>query len=123
MKEHMMDVSAPRITVTATTTELVPGVVRVRAVGDLDAATVPVFRSRLSALLTDEGGGERVELDLSGIDFCDVAGLRALQAVGDAAQAQRPARITAAGPWLDVLLRLCPIPRLLDYAPPPATIE
>lgn len=56
--------------------EVVPerDVVRVRPVGSLDMATVPVLERRLEELL--KAGFRRLIVDLSGLSFMDSSGLR-----------------------------------------------
>jgi anti-sigma B factor antagonist len=53
-----------------------PGVVLVRARGDVDAYTAPGLRSHLHA--ATEGGDELVVVDLADVTFIDSAGLGAL---------------------------------------------
>ena len=89
----------------------------VMVVGELAFDTVPIFRRRVAAML-DGGQGAPLELDLSAVEFCDAAGLTALQSVADtAAEEQLEVRITAASSCLDVLLELCQIPGLLGHTP------
>ena len=89
----------------------------VMVVGELVFDTVPIFRRRVAAI-RDGGRGAPVDLDMSAVEFCDAAGLRALQSVADtAAEVQLEVRITAASSCLDVLLKLCQISRLLGYTP------
>lgn len=89
--------------------------VRVTVTGDLDVTTVAVFHRRLSGIL---GGRPALclELDLSGLEFCDLAGLRALETLGRTANR---VRIVAAGPALDLLLTLSRTTTLLGHTPPP----
>ncbi len=54
----------------------VPPVARVRVSGELDLATAPQLYARLGALLRT--GYRDLDLDLDGVDFCDVAGLNML---------------------------------------------
>jgi anti-anti-sigma factor len=113
--EHRADPAEACITVTAV--RLRPGVVVVEVTGDLDATTTATFHHCLSEIL-DSHHDQPVELDLSALQFCDLAGLRALHAWDQAVDgAQRQVRITAAGPGLDLLLRLCHIPGVLGYPP------
>lgn len=89
----------------------------VMVVGELAFDTVSIFRRRVAAILYG-GQGAPLELDLSAVEFCDAAGLTALQSVADtAAEVQPRMRITAASSCFDVLLGLCQIPGLLGYTP------
>jgi anti-sigma B factor antagonist len=92
------------------------GVTVLAARGELDLATAP----RLTALLdaTRDNGMRRVLVDLSGVDFCDSTGLRALigaatevRAAGgrlavtagpDDGAVARLLRVTGASEWLEV---------------------
>ena len=51
------------------------GTIHVRAAGELDLATAPQLASALAAL---NGHGDTIELDLGGVTFIDLAGLRAI---------------------------------------------
>jgi anti-anti-sigma factor len=87
-------------------------------IGELDIGTAPAFHQQIRALLEGRHGG-CLELDLTLLDFCDLTGMRALQAVAEAAAATRHrTRITAAAPALDTVLQLCQIPAFLGYRPP-----
>lgn len=89
----------------------------IMVVGELALDTVPTFHRRVAAIL-DGGQSAPLELDLSAVEFCDAAGLRALQSVADAAAEEQPGvRITAASSYVDMLLELCQIPVLLGYTP------
>jgi anti-anti-sigma factor len=55
-----------------------PGAVTIRVRGEIDLATAP----ELEACLLDVGG-QAVDLDLSGVTFCDGAGLRVLDQARD----------------------------------------
>jgi anti-anti-sigma factor len=94
--------------------------VRVAVTGELDMGTAAMLHQRLSEILGDRHA-RCLELDLSALEFCDLTGLRALDAL---AQPSSPAwpqvRIVTAGPALDLLLGLCRIPALLHYVPPSA---
>jgi anti-anti-sigma factor len=59
------------------------GSVRVRLVGELDAAGAPGLQEALRRL---EGRGSDVLLDLSGLSFMDVIGLHAIEEAADAAR-------------------------------------
>jgi anti-sigma B factor antagonist len=58
------------------TCEVVPerGVVRVRPIGSLDVATVPILEQQLEELL--EAGFRQLVVDLGGLAFMDSTGLR-----------------------------------------------
>jgi ABC-type transporter Mla MlaB component len=89
----------------------------VTVVGELTFDTVPIFHRSVAAIL---GGGQSapLELDLSAVEFCDAAGLTALQSVADTpADESLEVRITAASSCFDVLLELYQIPGLLGYTP------
>ena len=53
-----------------------PSLAVVRVRGDLDLATSPALLSSLEALVRD--GRHDLELDLGGVEFCDVTGLNVL---------------------------------------------
>lgn len=91
--------------------------VRVAVTGELDIGTAAALHQRLSEIL-DRHPGQRLELDLSALDFCDVAGLRALDDFDQtSAQARCQVRIAAAGYCFDLLLKLCATPTVLGYTP------
>ncbi|MBB2948856.1 anti-anti-sigma factor [Actinoplanes lutulentus] len=91
----------------------------VEVAGELDIGTTAIFHGLLSAIL-DGRSGQPLELDLTGLEFCDLSGLRALHALGSAEVQQRNrVRIAAAGSALDLLLNLCRIPAILGYVPEP----
>ena len=56
--------------------EVDAGVVRIALSGDLDVSTAPTVEERLMEL--EDGGAERVILDLRGLDFIDSTGLSLL---------------------------------------------
>jgi len=56
--------------------EVDAGVVRITLSGDLDVSTAPSVEERLIEL--EDGGAERVILDLRGLDFIDSTGLSLL---------------------------------------------
>ncbi|WP_328479075.1 STAS domain-containing protein [Actinoplanes sp. NBC_00393] len=104
--------------IAVTEVRLYDGAVLVAVTGELDIGTTATFHYQLSEIL-DGCDGQRLDLDLSALDFCDLSGLRALHALGRAcAQDRCPVRITTAGPALNVLLHLTQTPTLLDYTPP-----
>ncbi len=61
------------------------GMLRVRLRGELDLATAPVLAELVTRLVADS---RSAELDVSGLSFCDVAGLAAVED----AQARQDAR-------------------------------
>jgi anti-sigma B factor antagonist len=77
----------------------------IEAHGELDLATAPRLAARLDALRSNGRPG-RVLVDLSGVEFCDSTGLRAL--IGAAAE------LRAAGGRLAVSAPAGPVSRLLD---------
>jgi anti-anti-sigma factor len=111
--------SSPRDT--AAHARLPSGTLTVTVKGDLDIGTAPAFHRQISTLL--EGGyGGRLELDFSLLDFCDVAGMRAIHAVAEAAaKTHHHTHITAAAPPLDTILQLCGIAVFMGYTAPQKT--
>ncbi|MEU4619378.1 STAS domain-containing protein [Actinoplanes sp. NPDC023801] len=95
-----------------------PGELLVRVVGELDTRTAAPMLRQLTELL--DGGPELIRLDLTGMDFCDHAGLRALRAVEAAAGPDR-VRIVAVHPSVDMILRLCGIETFLGHPAGAAT--
>ena len=63
--------------------------------GELDIATVPVLTEQAAAALRQPA--ERLILDLSGLEFIDCCGVRALEAVTRAAPAGCPVLVRGAG--------------------------
>ncbi|GIF01322.1 STAS domain-containing protein [Paractinoplanes rishiriensis] len=107
----------PRLIVTEAV--LVSGAVLITVTGELDIATTPTLRRRMSEIRA-AWPDRRLHLDMSGLLFCDIAGLRSLHALDQAdAEGRRQLRITAAGQCLDVLLELSDAAAVLGYAPPP----
>ncbi|GLY98454.1 STAS domain-containing protein [Actinoplanes sp. NBRC 103695] len=93
------------------------GTLTVTVTGDLDFCTASTFQRQIRGLLDGRYGGS-LELDFSRLDFCDLAGWRAVHAVVETAATMRyQTRITAAAPCLDAVLRLCQIPAFLGYTP------
>ncbi|BBH69969.1 hypothetical protein ACTI_66540 [Actinoplanes sp. OR16] len=84
--------------------------------GELDFGTRSQFLAGM-ALLLAEYRPHRVHLDLTGLTFCDCAGLRAIQAVGLLGEARHRVRITAASQCVDLLMRLCHIEHLWGHRP------
>lgn len=113
--ERHTDEATSRIAVTEVPRRA--GSVLVAVTGDLDIGTTDTFDRRLSEILAGRSD-HLLELDLSALEFCDLIGLRALCAWGQArAENRQRIRITAAGPALDLLLHFCRIPALLDHVP------
>jgi anti-anti-sigma factor len=109
-----VDAVTPRIVISDF---LLPsGALAVTVSGDLDFGTAPVFRQRIRAILEDRCEG-RLELDFTFLDFCDIAGMRAIHEVAEAATGmQHQTWITAAAPSLDTVLQLCEITAFLGYS-------
>ena len=53
-----------------------PGELRIRVAGEVDLSNVGVLSAALSGI--DVGSADTVRLDLEGLTFCDVAGVRLL---------------------------------------------
>lgn len=88
-----------------THTALHPGTARLTLTGELDAATAPLLETALSRALAHHP--HCLELDLSALVFCDVAGLRALHHARHAARAQHTAlHLTGLHPRLHHILTL-----------------
>jgi anti-anti-sigma factor len=108
--------TAPPITISATQQPC--GTLTVAVAGELDTGTAPTLYRQICGLLHGQYGSG-LELDLSRLDFCDLAGWRAVHAVAETARKRRyHTRITAAAPCLDTVLELCHIPVFLGYTPP-----
>ncbi|BEL08216.1 hypothetical protein Q0Z83_064070 [Actinoplanes sichuanensis] len=90
-----------------------PGEVVARVSGELDIRTVSPMLRTLGGLVGDDGL-ELIRLDLSGVEFCDHAGLRALNTLGMTAGAGRVC-IVAAHPSVDMILRLCGLRTFLGH--------
>jgi anti-anti-sigma factor len=98
---------------------LLSGTLTIAVIGELDLGTAAAFHRQICTLLDGRHGG-CLDLDLTLLDFCDLAGVRAIHAVAEAAAAtQHQTRITAAAPAIDTVLQLCQIPAFLGYTPPP----
>ncbi|MFG3441119.1 STAS domain-containing protein [Nonomuraea sp. NPDC047897] len=65
-------------------TQVSDGVTTVGIRGELDLATAEPFSALMNTVLA--GAGPRVTLDVSGISFCDMSGLRALRRCGELAR-------------------------------------
>lgn len=108
--------AGPRLTVTASLPAR--GAVLITITGELDIATAPTLRRRMSEIRAAQPD-QPLHLDLSDLLFCDLAGLRALHALDlPGAAGRHPVRITASGRCVDVLLKLCRAPAILGYTPP-----
>ncbi|MEV1172754.1 STAS domain-containing protein [Nonomuraea sp. NPDC049784] len=67
------------------TTEVSDGVTVMGIAGELDIATAESLGMLGNTVMA--GAGRRVVLDLSGVTFCDMSGLRALRVCGETARA------------------------------------
>lgn len=95
------------------------GILTVTVTGDLDFGTASTFYRQICGLLDGPSGGG-LGLDFSRLNFCDLAGWRAVHAAAEtAAEMGYQTRITAAATCLDAVLRICHIPVFLGYTPPP----
>jgi anti-anti-sigma factor len=111
VQDHLEDL-------TVTTRRTGPGELLVRVAGELDVRTAAPMLRQLTGLL--DAGPELIGLDLTGVGFCDHAGLRALHVLGEAAGPER-IRIVAAHPCIDMILRLCGLETFLGYPAGAAT--
>ena len=110
-----MNAAGPRITII--NARRPAGSRTVVVAGELEIGTVPAFQEQIHAILRSVQG-EQLNLDLSTLEFCDLAGLRALQALeSTAVENAYRLRVTAAAPCLDVILELCQISAMLGYMP------
>jgi anti-anti-sigma factor len=96
-----------------------PGELLVRVAGELDIRTVPSLLRAVGGLLGDDGPA-LIRLDLSGVEFCDHSGLRALHTLATTAGAGRLC-IVAAHPSVDMILRLCGLTTFLGHTAEAAT--
>ncbi len=96
-----------------------PGEALARVSGELDIQTVSPMLRALGGLIGDDGP-ELIRLDLSGVEFCDHAGLRALHRLAATAGAGRLS-IVAAHPSVDMILRLCGLTTFLGHPAGAAT--
>ncbi|MEV6596089.1 STAS domain-containing protein [Actinoplanes sp. NPDC051346] len=103
---------------TITTAPSPSGTLTITVTGDLERDTATTFRHHLTGILDGHHAGD-LDIDLSAVEFCDLAGLRLLYALERATDGSHQVRITAASPAVDVLLQLCDTPALLGYTPPP----
>jgi anti-anti-sigma factor len=82
-----------------------PGLIIARLEGDLDIATTPALRERLLGVLSP--GVRLLVIDLSGVSFCDVAGLAVLIGTQRRARARGiTVRLAAPRPQMARLLRI-----------------
>ena len=79
MSAPCMPYQAPSLWAEVTAT---PPLLRIDLRGELDIATIDVL-SRPDVLACEHGSLHSVVVDLSGLTFCDVAGLRALMRLRD----------------------------------------
>jgi anti-anti-sigma factor len=95
-----------------------PDALRVTIRGDVDVQTAESLRAELLALLADERVVRVFELDLSEVDFCDLAGLRAVAAACDAAtQGGRQMFVCAAGACTSLILATLDAGDAVGYQP------
>lgn len=95
-----------------------PGELLATVAGELDIRTAAPMLRTLGRLVG--GGLELIRLDLSGVEFCDHAGLRALNTLEMTAGAGRVC-IVAAHPSVDMILRLCGLTTFLGHRAGAAT--
>jgi len=81
------------------------GSMTLRLFGELDALSVPAFAATLVAI--QERGNRFVTIDLSGLQFCNVSGLRAMTDLAAHLQT-RDGRVRIVEPWI--------LTRMLDIA-------
>ncbi|GAA2705937.1 STAS domain-containing protein [Actinoplanes palleronii] len=84
--------------------------------GELDSGSVATFRDRIATLLAGSGADE-ILLDLSGLTFCDCAGLRAIEALEFDHADVGPVRIVAASEPVDILVSTVGSASFLGYVP------
>ncbi|MEV6598885.1 STAS domain-containing protein [Actinoplanes sp. NPDC051346] len=112
--KRVIDQPAEHLTITNARSPA--GTLTITVTGDLDRETMTKFRRHLAGVVDGHRDGD-LDLNLSAVDFCDLAGLRTLQALDQATDGHHQVRITAASPAVDALLQLCRIPTLLAYTP------
>src|ERR1700758_2251633 len=89
-----------------------PGLTIARLEGDLDIATIPALRERLLSVLSP--GVRLFVIDLSGVSFCDAAGLGMLIGTQRRATARGiTLRLAAPRPQMAKLLRVTGLDRSL----------
>jgi anti-anti-sigma factor len=101
------DAFSPRTVAFHLRREGVGGMVRVTVLGELDLQTEPVLVAEVDAALA-AGPAGRVVVDLTGVQFMDSSGLRALLMCRD--------RARAAGSTLLLAVETGPVTALLDMA-------
>jgi anti-anti-sigma factor len=85
--------------------------------GELTITTADTARTQLAALL-QRSSAPQVRLDLGGLSFCDLAGLRVLLQISVLADAaDRTIRVSAASPAVNNLLNLTRTAASLGYQP------
>ncbi|MET7336471.1 STAS domain-containing protein [Nonomuraea sp. NPDC005650] len=100
-------------------TQASDGVTVMEIVGELDLATAEPLSMLVNAAVAD--AGPRLVLDLSGISFCDMSGLRALRICGETAHASGVALELIGLP--DRMLRLLTISGLMPVFAPVMSTE
>jgi anti-anti-sigma factor len=111
-------VTDPEAGVQVSVRQLSSGVLRVTLTGELAAPVDPAVPARLRAVLDEPAS--TVHLDLSGVGFCDVAGLRVLLELGQqAAAAGRQLLVVEASYPVRVVLRLTGTAAYFRYPPAP----
>jgi anti-anti-sigma factor len=89
-----------------------PGLTIARLKGDLDIATTPALRERLLSVLSP--GVRLLVIDLSGVSFCDAAGLAVMIGTQRRARARGiTVRLAAPRPQMAELLRITGLDRSL----------
>jgi anti-anti-sigma factor len=106
----------PRLPLTVVFTRLACGDCLISVRGELDFSTRSLFLAHMSLLLAQHRP-RWVRLDLTGLTFCDCAGLRAIQEVDRLAGATHRVRVTEASQCVDFLLRMCHIDHLWGHRP------
>lgn len=89
--------------------------VRLAVVGEIDLSTIPVLEAALNPLLAE--GAAQVALDLSGVTFCDAAGLNRLLAARRVLDAFG-SELVLHGPCPSLQLLLDVVAPELELAPP-----
>jgi anti-anti-sigma factor len=90
-----------------------PTMARITVVGEVDLATVPLFRDRLISVLHDQNPAV-IDIDLAGVSFLDCTGIGALVAVRNIAiQAGRQMRVAHPRPAIRRVLKLAGLLNLL----------
>ena len=111
-------VTDPEAGVRVTVRLLTGGVVRVTLTGELSAPVDAGVPARLNAVFDEPAS--MVHLDLSGLGFCDVAGLRVLLKLAQRAAADgRQVRVVEASQPVRVVLQLTGTATYFGYPPTP----